>query len=283
MAFNISDDDNSKLVPRFFKIILDPHDGLHQMGIPRQFMTENGSHLPDEVSLVIPTGKTWKVELARDESGRAWFKDGWQEFVKYNSLSRGHLLVFSYAHRSRFNVNVFDKSACEAQYRVDEAQERKTFEKKKCETKGEKVKCGAEKGMAALVRHYKSKFGGITPADIKLINSYQNYENPSFAVILQPSYVEYKFCLNVPSQFAAEYGITKGRFTLENPNGDKWTVNCIGATPNSKKILGGWKEYAFDNNLQVGDVCVFQLMKFAHHLFKVDIIRFANVDRRQWK
>ncbi|KAK1559236.1 hypothetical protein Q3G72_012256 [Acer saccharum] len=53
--------------------------------------------------------------LVRD--GRTiWFRDGWHDFVKYNSISAGYFLLFKYGGNSNFNVLIFDLTACEIEY-----------------------------------------------------------------------------------------------------------------------------------------------------------------------
>ncbi|XP_074318165.1 B3 domain-containing protein At3g18960-like [Silene latifolia] len=115
-------DDHSHNLRSFFRIILEPRGDLHELGIPKTFMAEYGSSLSDVVSLKIPTGKTWKVELLK-ENGRAWFRDGWHKFVTYYSICHGHFLVFTYGGMSLFSVYIFDKTACEIEYPLDDPQE----------------------------------------------------------------------------------------------------------------------------------------------------------------
>ncbi|KAK9689496.1 hypothetical protein RND81_09G062900 [Saponaria officinalis] len=134
--------------------------------------------------------------------------------------------------------------------------------------------------MVVLVRQYRQKFGTLTRDKIKKINSYK-FENPSFAVMMQPSYVKYKFSLNVPFNFASKYLKTKGSFTLENTKGDAWQVSCVGKTERTRKIQVGWKKFALDNKLQVGDICVFEMVNHANCLFKVEIIRCSSCVRVQ--
>ncbi|KAH9607202.1 hypothetical protein KSS87_021268, partial [Heliosperma pusillum] len=152
-------------------------------GIPEQFMKDHGSDLSDVVSLKIPPGKTWKVELLK-ENGRAWFKDGWHEIVTYYSICHGHFLMFTYRGMSRFNVYVFDMTACEIEYPLDPP-----------ETKVPKT---------------------VSETPIRT--------NP---------------CPPISS---------------------------------SK----GWKKYALDNKLQLGDICVLELLNAAKGLFKAEIIRCSS-------
>ena len=42
-----------------------------------------------------------------------FFRSGWQEFVKDNSLELGDFLIFKYVGKSTFNVKIYGRNACE--------------------------------------------------------------------------------------------------------------------------------------------------------------------------
>ncbi|XP_074320156.1 B3 domain-containing transcription factor VRN1-like [Silene latifolia] len=276
-------DDLPHNFPSFFKIILEPRHDLRKLAIPKKFLTDHGNDLLDVVSLKIPTGKTWEVELLK-ENGRAWFNDGWNKVVNFCSICHGHFLMFNYEGKSQFNVYIFDMTACEIEYPLDRHETREV-QKKVSEIKAKinsdaPISSPEEKGMGALVREYIRKFGTLNQLHIKMINSYQ-FDIPSFTVVMQPSYVSAKYCVNVPLTFGGDSGehtsIKPGRsYTLENSSGDTWTVRCIGSTLKYKKFYMGWKQFALDHNLQVGDICVFELIKVSKRLFKVEIIRSSS-------
>lgn len=58
---------------------------------------------------------SWTVKVHSVTTGGVYFKDGWPEFLKDNSLGNGENLVFSYDGRMHFSITVF-KKACK---RVD--------------------------------------------------------------------------------------------------------------------------------------------------------------------
>lgn len=45
-----------------------------------------------------------------------YLSEGWQNFVRDNTLRGLELLLFRYEGRMCFNVSVFDTSACEREY-----------------------------------------------------------------------------------------------------------------------------------------------------------------------
>ena len=60
-------------------------------------------------------------------------------------------------------------------------------------------------------------------------------------------------------------------------NGGTWCVKFSFYKAQTKaKFRQGWKKFAQDNNLKVGDVCIFELINGVEVAFKVSIFRAAN-------
>ncbi|KAG6663231.1 B3 domain-containing transcription factor VRN1-like isoform X1 [Carya illinoinensis] len=100
-------------------------------------------------------------------------------------------------------------------------------------------------------------------------------ENPYFVAVMQPSYVGSKNYLNLPLRFAKSYLNKKvDTIILRVLDGRYWSVKYIfqmSATM-SRGVFGcGWKVFAQDNNLEVGDVCVFELIEGIETSFQVVI------------
>lgn len=83
--------------------------------IPNKFFRKYGDDLLNPVSLKLPTGSEWKIELRKWE-GEVWFGEGWPKFSKFYSLDCCHSLVFGYEGNSTFRVRVFDKDFTEINY-----------------------------------------------------------------------------------------------------------------------------------------------------------------------
>lgn len=69
---------------------------------------------------------------------------------------------------------------------------------------------------------------------------------------------------NVPYQFATEHlPKCKVKIVLRNLKGDSWTVNSIPTTKvqTSHTFCGGWLSFVRDNNIDIGDICIFELMQ----------------------
>jgi len=57
--------------------------------------------------------------------------------------------------------------------------------------------------------------------------------------------------------------------------GKSWEVRCVlqKGNPGTKRFLQGWKQFVRDNKLQMGDLCLFELLENMKHTMKVYVIR----------
>ncbi|XVF01177.1 hypothetical protein REPUB_Repub04eG0066000 [Reevesia pubescens] len=98
-------------------------------------------------------------------------------------------------------------------------------------------------------------------------------DNPFCRIILRPSYVYKGILLHIPRCFAQRHlnGVD-GTITLQVSEGKKWPVRCIYGQ-GSLKFSKGWAEFVLDNNLDEGDICVFELINTKEIVLKVTIFR----------
>ncbi|KAI9181512.1 hypothetical protein LWI28_015737 [Acer negundo] len=102
----------------FFKVILPAIIEEKKLRLPGKFVRKFGDELSAVVTLTVPNGRTWRVQLTKDEKKFLFLHDGWHDFVKYHSICVGFFLVFKYGKNSSFRVLIFDQSACEIQYPI---------------------------------------------------------------------------------------------------------------------------------------------------------------------
>ena len=57
--------------------------------------------------------------------------------------------------------------------------------------------------------------------------------------------------------------------------GESWDVRCIPHKGGlrGKSLAQGWKQFARDNKLQVGDLCLFELLENTKYTMNVHVIR----------
>ncbi|XP_059639686.1 B3 domain-containing transcription factor VRN1-like [Cornus florida] len=84
-------------------------------------------------------------------------------------------------------------------------------------------------------------------------------DDPFIVKFMQPSYVDQN-SLTIPLVFARQYFSDKQNIILRVSDGRTWSVKCSFGSLNAK-FSSGWGSFVQDNNLKVGDVCVFQMIK----------------------
>lgn len=94
----------------FYKLVVPSILQDKKLKIPKKFAKKFGDDLSDLVTLVVPNGYRWVLELKRH--GRSmWFEDGWHDFVKHHCIQVGQLLVFRFEGNSVFNFYMFNLTA----------------------------------------------------------------------------------------------------------------------------------------------------------------------------
>lgn len=81
---------------------------------------------------------------------------------------------------------------------------------------------------------------------------------------------------HMPSRFAEKYlnGVSKF-IKLQTSDGKQWHVRCLSGE-SRVKLSKGWTEFVKDNNLEEGDVCVFELINMEDVVLKVSIFRVLD-------
>ncbi|KAI3684778.1 hypothetical protein L6452_34004 [Arctium lappa] len=86
---------------------------------------------------------------------------------------------------------------------------------------------------------------------------------PHFSQVMKRFNISGSYTLNVPYQFAMAYlPNCKVKIVLHNLKGESWTVNSIPTTrvQTSHTFCGGWLSFVRGNNINVRDVCIFELI-----------------------
>ncbi|KAK7343346.1 hypothetical protein VNO77_12011 [Canavalia gladiata] len=99
-------------------------------------------------------------------------------------------------------------------------------------------------------------------------------ENPFFIRKMRPSYIE-RHVLAIPGYFIRAYQKKKdGSVTLWVCKERTWNVKFkLNGGNGQLHLTTGWKKFAKDNNLKLGDVCVFEQTKSTGISFRVVIFR----------
>ncbi|KAK9012983.1 hypothetical protein V6N11_041010 [Hibiscus sabdariffa] len=100
--------------------------------------------------------------------------------------------------------------------------------------------------------------------------------NRYFTVVMQPSYVITDCYLNIPYKFAKRCFKKSGEITLRVSDGRTWVMNYKRKVTSAKFLRNNWRAFVLDNNLKVGDICVFELIKENEKLLEVSIFSAAH-------
>ncbi|XP_037493206.1 B3 domain-containing protein REM6 [Jatropha curcas] len=110
-------------------------------------------------------------------------------------------------------------------------------------------------------------------------------ENPFFIIAMQPSYVHPGKKLAIPNAFSRKYFKQKrGAAALSTFEGKTWSAEfyyIVHKGRTSAKLLNGWKKFAQENHLEVGDVCAFELINQTKITFKITIFRHDQGNKKQ--
>ncbi|KAK0582106.1 hypothetical protein LWI29_021529 [Acer saccharum] len=91
-----------------------PDNSIFQR-IPPKFLHHIEEDLTETATLKISTGEIWTVEMNSTKDG-VFMEDGWQQFLRDNSLTEKHFLVFSYDGNMNFSVQIFKPDGVERVY-----------------------------------------------------------------------------------------------------------------------------------------------------------------------
>ncbi|KAK2969395.1 hypothetical protein RJ640_020338 [Escallonia rubra] len=97
---------------------------------------------------------------------------------------------------------------------------------------------------------------------------------PYFSKVMKGFNISGSYTLNLPYKFSMEHlPSCKVKIVLRNMKGASWTVNSIPTTrvQTSHTFCGGWLGFVRDNYIDLGDICIFELVDKCE--FRVQILR----------
>ncbi|OIV99447.1 hypothetical protein TanjilG_17257 [Lupinus angustifolius] len=184
----------------------------------------------------------------------------------------------------QFNAVEFKRSTEELKLRASIEEKVKKTERKKRKSAHEGQESYAEHGEETEIRNrfYESASARkrtVTAEEReRAINAAKTFEpdNPFCRVVLRPSYL-YRGCIMyLPSCFAEKHlnGVS-GFIKLQNSDGRQWPVRCL-YKGGRAKFSQGWFEFALENNIGEGDVCVFELLRMKEVVLQVTVFRIIE-------
>ncbi|CAL5387848.1 unnamed protein product [Camellia sinensis] len=259
----------------FYKIILPSiiHDNKLELRIPKKFAAKYGNELTSIVTLTVPNGRIWHLGVEKADN-MLWFHNGWKEFAEHHSISCGFFILFKYEENSKFNVHIFDLTACEIHY------PRNTISISEEPSHGKQYPAKDEEEVEFLGVNTCSNSVTRQPVTTqereKAVNAAMMFKpkNPFFTAILRQYNVHRRCVLYVPANFARNHLNAALKFIeLQVSGGKRWKVSCFCVDGRVLNLTKGWSTFMRENHLVEGDVCVFELIQAKDDVLKVSIFR----------
>ncbi|XP_037419001.1 putative B3 domain-containing protein Os08g0325100 [Triticum dicoccoides] len=121
----------------------------------------------------------------------------------------------------------------------------------------------------------------LNPAQKKKVDQKVEHipsDNPTFVAMMSKCNVTGTFTLSVPKQYVKRHvGDTERNICLQCL-GKRWEVQ-FGGRPEEKRIISGWRRFVKDNDVEMGDICIFELLKKCKTCtMEVHIIHTKDID-----
>ncbi|KAM6591521.1 hypothetical protein CsatA_014126 [Cannabis sativa] len=215
-----------------------------RMNVPFHFARTYLSKSQD-VILKVQDGRNWSVKyFSRQYEGSSRysrFECGWKAFVQDNELEVGDVCAFvlrnSIDDITLFEVVIF------------------YYDKDKARMISQNSVAKKESGLSRACEAANRFFS----------------KNPYFQVILRSTHV-HGHVLYIPLSFARDYLEGKTQ-TIVLWVGEECCYVKLLVNGSDYKFCGGWCAFVRDNSLQLGDVCIFELLKGYQAEMKVHIFR----------
>ncbi|XP_070052213.1 B3 domain-containing protein Os03g0620400-like isoform X1 [Nicotiana tomentosiformis] len=264
--------------------------------------------------LRVPGRGSWPVKYALGIS-KTQICFSWKAFVLDNKLKFGDVCVFELIKGTKpiLDVTIFRAAESKAMHKIDgklagvSDSKNKTIKTEKSipcsqpkivhsrKLNLEKKQKGDSDGLTSKIKeefsedtgkHVQQSKSSCKGSEVakEMVLAYQRAkaftsENPFFICFMQPSYVSSAsgpMQLSITLSRARKFFATRhSDVVLKVSSKKSWAVKCILGTANAK-LTSGWKEFVLDNNLKVGDVCVFERVSRSKLLFNVIIFTSAE-------
>ncbi|KAL6637457.1 hypothetical protein ACP70R_025029 [Stipagrostis hirtigluma subsp. patula] len=254
------------------------------------------------IKLESRSGYTFDVQVTKN-LGRVVLHAGWKSFVRAHDLKMGDFLVFKYVGASQMKVLIFDISGCEKVplYHVPKnagqgGEERRgkttdafsscrdplmkslTSDKRSLKQRGTSRQTDDHRvhSVPSYILQHGTHLTGVQMKKLKEKVRAIRSAIPIYACVIKKSCISGKNrAMNISGDYADVYlPFHEGTLVLQH-HGKSWKVRCrVGQREcRYKRLLKGWNRFQLDNKLQLGDLCLFELLKTKKYTMKVHIMR----------
>ncbi|WVY96619.1 hypothetical protein V8G54_028770, partial [Vigna mungo] len=261
---------NATLPISFFKVIMITN--LQTVKIPNTFTAKYGGGLPNPLFMKLPDETQWKI-IWENANGEIWLREGWKEFVEHYSLEHGHFVFFDYEGIDQIDVKIFKQSGVEIDYSCATGNGNDNLDQNLHQNEDEPIVILDEEespeqiGGGSVQRTSSLNQPNQTKAREVACNFISC--NPFFTVAIKPSLaMEYR--LYVPD---LEGIIEKKKYVVLQRGERLWKVKLLYNKGCFSRYSFGAGVHLFltENELKVGDVCIFELISKKNCIFKVHV------------
>ncbi|XP_077233559.1 putative B3 domain-containing protein Os03g0621600 isoform X2 [Tasmannia lanceolata] len=271
----------------FFKVMIG--DFTQKLRIPPAFVRHFNGKLLNKSILKNPTGKFWHVKVERIGND-LFFQEGWQNFVKDNSLQTGDFLVLEYDGNSEFDVLIFGKSGCEKEdaltdmnwgghcpNKLEEIREERVMGSPLCKishyspNKFEELqngrsfgsplcKCSYYNGCSKMNSVLSGKTNRRGKLMVRVLTCQLKLEKPHFSITW--SRTRNRSYVTIPKLLARDIrNRSKPTLTLVDPSGRRWQITTNNRGDGRMDLGAGWTALRKGNNIREGDICAFEFIQ----------------------
>ncbi|XP_040378480.1 putative B3 domain-containing protein Os03g0621600 [Oryza brachyantha] len=256
----------------FFKVMIGHF--RERMTIPDEFQQYFRGKIPRTIKLRSRSGCTFDAEVTKNLS-KLSLQSGWKAFATAHDLQMGDFLVFTYEEGiSELKFLIFGPSGCEkvpscSLHDHSPSNSQTQWGSSKQENNIANIEDAALQGDDFQVHPLP---GCIIPKRTRLTDAQkQQLENkvqaihseiPIYGCILRKTSIQGKpQTVDICPEYADVYLPSNKRLNIRlQRHGKNWDVQCRTNKIGSKRLSKGWICFARDNNLHVGDICLFELL-----------------------
>ncbi|KAL6549094.1 hypothetical protein OROHE_008939 [Orobanche hederae] len=265
--------------------------GSYTLNVPYQFATEYLPKCKLKIVLRNLKGESWTVNsipTTRVQTSHT-FCGGWLSFVRDNSIGIGDICIFELLCKFELQVRIIrvgkdgiDGRDGESANNGGKSNGRTKTPNKTSRRNSKKISASVIKGSSQsnnciAESEVHKRFGSIdkqgsqtkgcmsmkSAPEEKMAAQYFVSSFPHFVRVMKKFNISGSYTLKIPYRFSTEHlPDCKAEIILRNLNGECWTVNSI---PSMKvqtlhTFCGGWMAFVRDNDIQMGDICIFELV-----------------------
>ncbi|KAM0890219.1 hypothetical protein ACQ4PT_027197 [Festuca glaucescens] len=286
----------------FVKVMIG--DFREKITIPDAFAKKFSGKLARTIKLKSRNGCTFDAQITNNFNGLI-LQSGWNAFASTHDLKVGDFLMFKYNGISQLEILIFDPSGCEKvpsclvinhtgqelidisssfddipinspqSERPNQGNENVNISSSRPPPEASEDDLEAQSVPPYILPRGTRLTDVQTKKLGKRVEAIQS-KNPIYGCILTRNCLYGKpSALYLSRKYADVYLPFDDETLILELHGKNWGVRCCAASNKRKVLLKGWTQFARDNSLKVGDLCLFEPLKKKNkqYIMRVHIIR----------